>query len=258
MTAVHEVPRSFPVTSRAALLTILVVFFGARSAEASPSKSESPSESEPSLRDDESAVTRGQAEFGTGLLTLPGAEVCVERRAGCTKGDNSVIVTAWPLFRRGNIAIGAGVMLGLTSSSDAPRNDPVDVPRDHWRRYYSVEVTARYYVPLTETLDGWAGLTTGLGVVSDTFQPQKGLTDQALVGPRGLVIITEGGTLGLGVGLTHAFSENWLMGGGLRVSEWFLPGTPAKDPVGDEASLKGVVTTLDLSVTLAYRSRLVF
>lgn len=210
------------------------------------------------LPGDEEPVTRGQAEFGAGLLTLPGAEVCVERRAGCSRGDSSIVVSGWPMFRRGNFAAGAGVMLGLTSSSDAPRNDPADVPRDHWRRYFSVEVTGRYYVPFTDTLDGWVGLTTGLGVVSDTFQPQNGLTDQALVGPRGLVIMTEGGTIGLGVGLSRALSENWLLGGNLRVSEWVLPTTPARDPLGDEASLKGVVTTLDFGVSLAYRSRLVF
>jgi hypothetical protein len=238
-----------PLASLAATLSVLFL--------PSPAGA-SPSDSERSLRDDETTMTRGQAEFGMGLLTLPGAEVCVERSAGCTKGDNSIIVTAQPMFRRGNFAVGAGVMLGLTSSSDAPRNDPPDVPRDHWRRYYAVEVTGRYYVPLTESLDGWVGITTGLGVVSDTFQSQKGLTELALVGPRGLVIITEGGTLGLGIGLTHAFSENWLLGGRLRVSEWFLPTAPARDPLGDEASLKGIVTMLDLGVTLAYRSRLVF
>jgi hypothetical protein len=210
------------------------------------------------LPEEEETVTRGQAEFGVGLLTLPGAEVCVERKVGCTQGDASITVSGWPMFRRGRFAVGAGVMLGLTSSSDAPRNDPPDVPRDHWRRYFSVEVAGRYYVPLTPTLDGWGGITTGLGVVSDTFQPQKGLTDQALVGPRGLVILTEGFTLGAGVGISHELSENWLIGGSLRASLWFLPTTPARDPLGDEASLKGVVTTLDLGVSLAYRSRLVF
>lgn len=210
------------------------------------------------LPEEEEMVTRGQAEFGVGLLTLPGAEVCVERKVGCTQGDASITVSGWPMFRRGRFAVGAGVMLGLTSSSDAPRNDPPDVPRDHWRRYFSVEVTSRYYIPLTPTLDGWGGITTGLGVVSDTFQPQRGLTDQALVGPRGLVILTEGFTIGAGVGISHALSENWLVGGSLRASLWFLPTTPARDPLGDEASLKGVVTTLDLGVSLAYRSRLVF
>lgn len=207
---------------------------------------------------DEDPVTRGQAEFGVGLLALPGAEVCGERKLGCTSGDASVVVSGWPMFRRGNFAIGAGVMLGLTSSSDAPRNDPPDIPRDHWRRYFTVEVTARYYVPLTPNLDGWVGVMTGLGVVNDTFQPQAGLTEQALVGPRALVIMTEGGTLGAGIGVAHALSENWLIGGSLRASEWFLPTTPARDPVGDEASLTGLVTTVELGVNLAYRSRLVF
>jgi hypothetical protein len=210
------------------------------------------------LPDSEDTVTRGQAEFGVGLLALPGAEVCSERRLGCTNGDASVVVSALPMFRRGNFAIGAGVMLGLTSSSDAPRNDPPDVPRDHWRRYFTVEMTARYYVPLTPTLDGWVGVMTGLAVVSDTFQPQAGLSDQALVGPRGLVILTEGGSIGAGAGISHALSENWLIGGSLRASEWFLPTTPARDPLGDEASLTGLVTTVELGVNLAYRSRLVF
>jgi hypothetical protein len=210
------------------------------------------------LPEEEETVTRGQAEFGAGLMTLPGAEVCIDRRLGCTSGDASIIVSGWPMFRRGRFAVGAGVMLGLTSSSDAPRNETPDIPRDHWRRYFSVEVAGRYYVPLTPTLEGWVGVTTGLGVVSDTFQSQRGLSEQALVGPRGLIIITEGATLGVGVGLQHSLSENWLVGANLRLSEWFLPATPARDVLGDEASLKGVVTTLDLGVSLAYRSRLVF
>jgi hypothetical protein len=208
--------------------------------------------------DSEDTVTRGQAEFGVGLLALPGAEVCIERKVGCTNGDSSVVVSGWPMFRRGNFAIGAGVMLGLTSSSDAPRNDPPDVPRDHWRRYFTVEMTARYYVPLTPTLDAWVGIMTGLAVVNDTFQSQAGLSDQALVGPRALVLLTEGGSLGAGAGISHALSENWLIGGSLRASEWFLPTTPARDPLGDEASLTGLVTTVELGVNLAYRSRLVF
>jgi len=221
-------------------------------AAASPSDSVRPQE------DDDATVTRGQAEFGMGLLSLPAAQVCIERNAGCSKGDSSLVVTAEPLFRRGNFAAGAGIMLGLTSSSDAPRNDPPEFPRDHWRRYITMEVTGRYYIPLSDVLDGWVGVSTGLGVVSDTFQSQNGLTDQALVGPRGLVIMTEGFTLGIRAGVTHALSENWLIGANLRASEWFLPTTPATDPLGDNASLTGIVTTLEFGASLAYRSRLVF
>jgi hypothetical protein len=211
----------------------------------------------PSPRED-ADVTRGMAEFGVGLFSLPGAEVCITQLAGCSKGDTSLALSAWPLFRRGNFAAGAGLMLGVTSAKDAPHNDPPDVPRDHSRRYFSIEITARRYVPLSPRLEGWAGLTTGLGVVNDTFQSQTGLTDRAVVGPRGLTLLTEGFTIGLGVGVAYAVSENWHFGGGARVSNWFLPGTPTRDPLGDLASLTGRVTTIDLGLTMAYRSRLVF
>src|SRR2546425_10286546 len=78
---------------------------------------------------DQSKVTLGMAEFGVGFFTLPGAQVCIERDAGCRSGDSSLALSAWPLFRRGAFAAGAGVMLGVTSSTDAPHNDPPDVPR---------------------------------------------------------------------------------------------------------------------------------
>lgn len=207
---------------------------------------------------DESTVTHGMAEAGVGLFTLPGASVCVERNAGCSTGDASLALSGWPLFRRGHFAAGAGVMLGVISSTDAPRNDPPGVARDHSRTYYSVEITGRYYLPLTDALDGWLGVTSGLGVVNDTFKSQKGLSERALVGPRGVTLLTEGWTLGVGAGLAYAIAENWRFGGGLRVSNWFLPTTPERDPLGDEASLRGRVTTVDLGITLGYRTRLVF
>ena len=149
-------------------------------------------------------------------------------------------------------------MLGITSSTDAPHNDPPDVPRDHSRRYLSIEITARYYVPLGPRFDGWVGITTGLGVVNDIFQTQKGLTDFARVGPRSAVLLTEGFTLGGGGGLAYEIAERWLVGGSARVSNWFLPTTPLRGPFGDEASLKGHVVAVDVALTVAYRSRLIF
>ena len=207
---------------------------------------------------DMSKVTLGMAEFGVGFFTLPGAQVCIERQAGCRSGDSSLALSAWPLFRRGAFAAGAGVMLGVTSSTDAPHNDPPDVPRDHSRRYFSVEITGRYYLPLGERFDGWVGVMTGLGVVDDIFQSQKGLSDYALVGPRSSVLLTEGFTLGAGAGVAYEIAERWLLGANVRVSNWFLPSTPLRDPLGDEASLRGNVTAIDLGITIAYRSRLVF
>jgi hypothetical protein len=208
--------------------------------------------------EEDARVTKGQIELGVGFFTLPRARVCIASFAGCSKGDSSLALSAWPMFRRGPFAVGAGVMMGITSSTDAPKNDPPDLPRDHYRRYLSIELTGRYYIPLSERMEGWGGITAGLGVVNDTFQSQKGLTDKAVIGARGVTLLTEGFTLGVGVGVSYAMSENFLLGGGLRVSNWFLPNTPAIDPLGDRASLTGNVATVDLALTLAYRSRLVF
>lgn len=207
---------------------------------------------------DESSVTLGMAEFGVGLFTLPGAEVCGQSKAPCTNGDNSISLSGWPLFRRGSWAVGAGAMIGINTSSDVPANDPPDVPREHARRYLSIELTGRYYLPLGDRVDGWVGVTTGLGVVNDIFQTKKGLTDFQKVGPRAAVLLTEGYTLGLALGAGYKFGEHWIVGGGARVSNWFLPTTPLKSPLGDEASLKGRVLALDLGLTVAFRSRLAF
>jgi hypothetical protein len=232
------------------LLTAAIVSICGVAASAEP-------DAAPLVRD-ESRVTHGMAEMGVGLLTLPGAEVCIAQKLGCSKGDTSLAVSGWPLFRRGRFAAGAGVLVGLTSSTASPPTDTPDIPRDHRRRYFSVEVTGRYYVPFTERFEGWVGITTGLGVVNDSFQSQKGISELAVAGPRSVTLLTEGYTIGLGLGVAYAIATNWRFGGGMRVSSWFLPGTPARDPLGDEASLKGRITTVDLGLTLAYRSRLVF
>jgi hypothetical protein len=208
---------------------------------------------------DERTETYGTAEVGLGMLTLPGAEVCVERSgAGCSQGDQSLVVSGWPMFRRGSFAVGAGVSLALIPTTDAPRNDPPDLPRDHARSYLTVELTGRYYVPFSDDIDGWAGVTAGMVMVKDNFQTQRGLTEQALVGPRGSTILTEGGTLGIAAGVGWTLSPTWVVGGHLHGANWFLPERPETNPLGDEASLQGNVITVGLYLTLAYRSRLVF
>jgi hypothetical protein len=207
---------------------------------------------------DDSSVTHGMAEFGVGYFTLPGAQVCIERAAGCSRGDSSLALSAWPMFRRGNFAAGAGAMLGITSSTQAPNNDPPDVPRDHSRRYLSIEVTGRYFIPIREHLEAFVGITTGLGVVNDIFQVQKGLGEYAMVGPRSAVLLTEGFTLGAAAGIHYEIAEHWIIGGWARYSNWFLPETPLRGPFGDEASLKGRITAVDVTLTMAYRSRLIF
>lgn len=197
----------------------------------------------------------GMAEFGLGWLLLPGANVCVEPSvAGCSQGDSSLSLEAWQLFRvRRSFAAGAGMVLGLTPTTDAPREDPPGVSRDHARRYFTIEATARYYPITTDTLEGWAGLTGGLVVVSDRFESTEGQSQYELIGPRGVTIRTEGFTVGLAVGAAYLLGSHWSLGASLRYGSWFLPETPAKSPFGDEASLRGQNNVLSAGLSVAYR-----
>lgn len=197
----------------------------------------------------------GMVEVALGWLLLPGANVCVEPSvAGCSSGDSSLDIEAWQLFRvRRTFAAGAGIVLGLTPTTDAPRQDPPGVSRDHARRYFTVESTARYYAVTAKTFEAWVGLTAGLVVVSDRFESTEGQSDKALVGPRGVTIRTEGLTVGLAVGGAYLLSQNWAVGANVRYGSWFLPKKPAESPFGDEASLRGQNNVLSAALTLTYR-----
>jgi hypothetical protein len=197
----------------------------------------------------------GMAELGLGWIVLPGAEVCVERsQAGCTRGDSSLELEAWQLFRASGVfAVGAGLTLGLTPTTDAPRQDPEGIERDHTRRYLTIEGTVRYYPYLEPTLEAWVGLTAGLVVVSDRFESTQGKQEVQLVGPEGVTIRSEGYTVGLAVGAAYIFAPNWSVGGAFRYGNWFLPSEPARDPLGDEASLVGRNSVFGLGASIAYR-----
>ena len=196
----------------------------------------------------------GMAEVGLGWIVLPGAEVCVERtQAGCSSGDSSFELQAWQLFRMGALAVGAGLTLGLTPTTDAPRQDPPGVQRDHTRRYLTIEGTVRYYPFRDPDFEAWVGLTGGLVVVSDRFESQEGRQEIELVGPQGVTIRTEGYTVGVAVGAAWIFEPNWSLGASLRYGSWFLPSEPERDPLGDEASLSGQNSVFGLGLSIAYR-----
>jgi hypothetical protein len=213
--------------------------------ESAPSPSARPARDRPT----------GMAEFGLGWLLLPGADVCSGPNiTSCSKGDSSLELDAWQLFRpHHSFAIGAGIVLGLTPTSDAPSNDAAGVERDHTRRYMTVEGTARYYPVVEPTFEVWVGLTSGLVVMSDRFESTKGQTDKALVGPRGATIRTEGFTVGVATGASWLFEPNWALSATARYGSWFLPATPNRDPFGDEASLRGQNNVFSLGVSIGYR-----
>jgi hypothetical protein len=195
----------------------------------------------------------GIAEFGFGWLTLPGAQVCVERAAGCSKGDTSFEIDAWQLIRGSRrLALGAGILLALIPTTDAP-SDPAGIERDHTRRYLTIEGTLRYYPYVGERVEWWAGLTGGLVVVSDRFAVAEAGDERALLGPRGVTIRTEGGSIGVAGGPVLALTQYWTAGATFRYANWFLPDTPAVDPLGSEASLTGRNTLFSLGLNIAFR-----
>ena len=193
----------------------------------------------------------GIAEAGFGWLTLPGADVC--SGAGCKASDTSFELDAWQLYRRNlRLAFGAGLLLGLIPTTDAPPNNPVGIERNHTRKYLTLEGMLRYYPYVGETWELWLGLTGGLVVLSDRFQVVDDY-DKPLIGPAGVTIRTEGGTLGVAAGVAYQLSTNWSVGGSLRFGNWFLPNEPATDSLRDAASVRGRNSVFSLGFNVAYR-----
>lgn len=196
----------------------------------------------------------GIVEFGFGWLTLPGASICVVPLRGCREGDTSFEVDAWQLYRGSTrIAFGAGVLFGLIPTTDAT-SEAFD--RDHSRQYLTIEGTVRYYPYVGLNVEWWLGLTGGLVVVSDRFEVASPAPDRALLGPRGVTLRTEGGSLGIAGGPVFALTPNWALGATLRYGQWFLPSRPEFDAAGSRASLAGRNTVLSLGVAIAFRMAL--
>jgi hypothetical protein len=200
--------------------------------------------------------TTGIAEAGVGWLTLPGASVCAGRSTGgsCRKGDTSFELDAWEMIRMSRRwAFGAGFLLGLIPTTDAPRSDPVGIVRDHSRSYLTLEGTIRNYPYVAEGVELWWGVTGGIAVVNDRFTVNNMTQDLALVGGNGITIRTEGASIGAAGGAVFWLSRSWSLGTTFRYGNWFLPKTAAKDPLLDEASLTGRNTMFSLGISIAYR-----
>jgi hypothetical protein len=197
----------------------------------------------------------GIAELGVGWLTLPGAAVCAERSSGsgCRKGDTSFELDAWQLYRaHKRFAFGAGLLLGLIPTTDAPRNDPEGITRNHSRSYLTLEATVRHYPYVGERMELWWGVAGGLAVVNDRFEVSDN-SDLALVGTRGVNIRSEGPSIGLAGGAVFWLAQHWSLGTTFRYGNWFLPKVAKKDTLLDEASLTGRNTMFSLGIALAYR-----
>lgn len=195
----------------------------------------------------------GIAQVGIGWLTLPSALVCGERNQ-CREGDTTPFVEAWNLVRLDyGFAFGAGITLGLIPTTDAPRNDPPGITRNHRRGYMTIEPLVRYYPWRTPGVEAWIGAGAGLVIVSDRFVPEQGTTENAFVGTPGTTLRTEGLSVLFGLGVSMVLTDSWTLGFTGRAGFWRLPDEPATSPLGDEASLSGSNTVIYAGISLAFQ-----
>jgi hypothetical protein len=250
-----------PLKLQLALLCVAIAVSdpsAAQEAESAPSSPVSPpaagvTQGSVAGRDRDFSRPYGAVEFGVGVLALPDAKVCGE--AGCDRGDVSVEVDAWPLFRASpRFAVGAGLTLALTPTQDVPQGDQ-PFPRDHSRRYFQAEGIGRYYLLHGRALEAWSGLSAGLVVVSDNFRTRGGTRDVTLIGGDSANIATEGLSLGWAAGMTFGVSDQLQIGGTLRIASWLLPSTHERISFGEEASLADRVTMINVSLVVAYHAR---
>jgi hypothetical protein len=188
---------------------------------------------------------------------LPRAVVCGDPNTECERGDTTPTVEVWNLVRLPiGFAFGAGLTLGLIPTADVAPNNPPGVERTHRRGYMTIEGIARYYPFQGETVEGWVGLGPGLVVVSDNFSSRAGLSENAYVGNPGVTLFTEGLSVLAALGVSVSLTEHWYVGGGLRGGVWRVPDTPARSPLGDEASITGTNGVVYGGLSIAFRTKL--
>lgn len=229
---------------------------GARQARAEevPAANVAPPSIAPERREADFAHPYGLIEFGVGVLALPDAELC-GGEAGCDRGDLSLEVDAWPLFRASRrFAVGAGMTLALIPFQDVPRRN-TRFPREHARRYFTAEGIGRYYFASGHDFELWSGISAGLIVVSDNFRTRSSEPEMAIIGSDSANIATEGLSLGLASGVTFGVNPHLQIGATLRFANWYLPPRRQAIAFEEEASLSNRVTMLIIALTVAYHSR---
>jgi hypothetical protein len=202
-----------------------------------------------------SYLARGLAELGVGLLSLPGATLCVDSTGDCVKGDSSLLLEGWTLVRpMPYLALGAGLGLGTNTTDSHLARSSGGVPRLHGHGYFTAEAAGRWYSQPWGPFEPWLGGTAGLIVVNDSFSStaETPTSSAAFVGPRASTLSTEGLSLGLGAGVAYRLSARWSLATSMRGSMWVLPTRPARNAMGDESSLRGVNYAYMLVGALCY------
>ncbi len=195
-----------------------------------------------------------QVEAGLGMLTLPATNVCLTAPNTCTRGDITPQGYAWMLYRTGGTyAVGAGVGYAPATRTDTPQRTYANLDRSHKRDYLTIDMVGRYYALRSSWLEGWLGMTVGGVVVYDRFETKTESPSAPILGPSGVVLRTEGVSMGIAGGLGWTFAPNWSVEAAVRSAWWFLPGTRQCAPTGDCATLANDVAMFNLGIGVGYR-----
>jgi hypothetical protein len=191
------------------------------------------------------------AQFDAGVLTLPGAPVCL-RPAVCDRAGAALLLSAWPLYRASKrLTVGAGLSITF-APTDKVQDASGAAERSHSSNYFMAESTARYLPIVGRIFEAWLGATAGLVVVNDSFKISHTPTQQHYMGESGASLATEGLTLGAALGASWMLMPRLTLGGTVRSGAWWFPRHRDTTALGDTASLGGNVPFVGGGLMLSY------
>ncbi|HTM45997.1 MAG TPA: hypothetical protein VL137_13645 [Polyangiaceae bacterium] len=191
------------------------------------------------------------AQFDVGVLTLPGAPVCL-RPGVCDRANPALLLSAWPLYRASKrLTVGAGLSITFAPASNVHDGSGA-AERSHSSNYFLAESTARYLPIVGRIFEAWLGATAGLVVVNDSFKIAHTAPQQHYMGETGSSLATEGLTLGGALGAAWMLMPRLTLGGTVRGGGWWLPRHRATTALGDTASLGGNVPFIGGGLMLSY------
>ena len=170
------------------------------------------------------------------------------------EGDATLQTGIHLLFRATPLwAFGAGALFGPSPTSDNQYGGLGGLRRTHSRSYLLLGGDVRYFPVTLKWVEFWVGLTGGGVVIADRFTTDDAPSVPTILGTKDVTVRTEGLAVGAQAGVDWMFADRFVAGLALRGDRWFLPNTPGCTSIGDCATLVGVVSAIEVGLTLGYR-----
>ncbi|MFO0676664.1 MAG: hypothetical protein U0169_09025 [Polyangiaceae bacterium] len=195
-----------------------------------------------------------------GIIALPNAPISSGQRGGSTplgrigEGDATVQTGLHLLYRATPVwAFGASALFGPSPTSDNQYGGLGGLRRTHSRSYLLLGADVRYFPLSLKWVEFWLGLTGGGVVIADRFTTDDAPNVPTILGQKDVTVRTEGLAVGAQAGVDWMFSDRFVAGLAVRGDRWFLPNTPGCTSIGDCATLVGIVSAIEVGLTVGYR-----